>query len=227
MRLVLFDIDGTLLHCGRQVRPLFGAALEEVFGTAGDVHGYSFAGKTDPRIVLDLMTGAGLPADAVRAALPRVRAAFVERLAAGLDPAQMTLLPGVVDLLERLAGDPDVALGLLTGNWRRGAEIKLAPFDLERFFAFGAYGDDGVERSELPPVALERAAAVTGRAFAADDVLIVGDSSEDVACARAHGICCLGVSTGWTAAADLTAAGAAWVAPDLPAAERLGCFGSR
>lgn len=227
MRLVLFDIDGTLLHCGRQVRPLFGAALEEVFGTAGDVHGYSFAGKTDPRIVLDLMTGAGLPADAVRAALPRVRAAFVDRLAAGLDPAQMTLLPGVVDLLERLAGDPEVALGLLTGNWRRGAEIKLAPFDLQRFFAFGAFGDDGIERSELPPVAIERAAAVTGRAFAAEDVLIVGDSAEDVACARAHGICCLGVSTGWTPATDLTAAGAAWVAADLRAAERLGCFGSR
>jgi phosphoglycolate phosphatase len=224
MRLVLFDIDGTLLHCGRQVRPLFSAALEEVFGTAGDVAAYSFAGKTDPRIVLDLMTGAGLPEAAVRAELPRVRESFVARLETGLDPAGMTLLPGVAGLLARLAADPDVALGLLTGNWRRGAEIKLAPFDLGRHFAFGAFGDDGVDRAELPPVAIERAAAATSVRFAPGDVLIVGDSREDVACARAHGLACLGVATGWTPAADLTAAGATWVAADLPAAERLGCF---
>jgi phosphoglycolate phosphatase-like HAD superfamily hydrolase len=136
----------------------------------------------------------------------------------------MTLLPGVTDLLDRLVADPGVALGLLTGNWRSGAEIKLAPFGLGRYFAFGAFGDDGVDRAELPPVAMARAAAATGAAFAPADVLIVGDSPEDVACARAHGLCCLGVATGWTPAADLTAAGAAWVAADLPAAERLGCF---
>lgn len=224
MRLVLFDVDGTLLHCGRQVRPLFAAALEEVFGTAGAVHSYSFAGRTDPRIVLDLMTGAGVPRAEVLAALPRVREAFVARLAGGLDPAGMTLLPGVVDLLDRLAAAPGVALGLLTGNWRRGAEIKLAPFGLGRYFPFGAFGDDGVDRAELPPVAMARAAAATGRRFRPQDVLIVGDSPEDVACARAHGVDCLAVATGWTPAADLAAAGAAWVAADLPAAEALGCF---
>jgi phosphoglycolate phosphatase-like HAD superfamily hydrolase len=224
MRLVLFDVDGTLLHCGPQVRPLFAAALEEVFGTAGAVESYSFAGKTDPRIVLDLMTGAGVPGTEVHAALPRVREVFLERLAAGLDPAGMTLLPGVVDLLDRLAATSGVALGLLTGNWRRGAEIKLAPFGLGRYFPFGAFGDDGIERSELPPVAMARAAAATGRRFRAEDVLIVGDSAEDVACARAHGVDCLAVATGWTTAADLAAAGAAWVAADLPAAEALGCF---
>lgn len=227
MRLVLFDVDGTLLHCGRQVRPLFGAALEEVFGTAGDVHGYSFAGKTDPRIVLDLMQAAGVPEETVREALPRVREAFVRRLAAGLDPAGMTLLPGVAELLDRLAADPAVALGLLTGNWRRGAEIKLAPFDLGRPFDWrlGAFGDDGVDRAELPPVAIARAAAATGRTFRPEDVLIVGDSAEDVACARAHGVACLAVATGWTPAADLTAAGATAVVADLPEAERLGWFG--
>ena len=225
MRLVLFDVDGTLLHCGRQVRSHFAAALEEVFGTAGELEGYSFAGKTDPRIVLDLMTGAGVTAPAVRRAMPRVRAAFLGRLEDGLDREQMTLLPGVVELLERLAADPNVALGLVTGNWRRGAELKLAPFDLGRFFDFGAFGDDGVERSDLPPVAIERASAAVGRSFRPEEVLIVGDSLEDVACARAHGLACLAVATGWTAPAALSAAGASWVAADLPAAELLGCFG--
>ena len=84
MRLILFDVDGTLVDCGGQVRPLFGAALEEVFGTAGDLDGYDFAGKTDPRIVLDLMTAAGIASDAIEAALPRMREAYLRRLEAGL-----------------------------------------------------------------------------------------------------------------------------------------------
>ena len=83
MRLVLFDIDGTLVDCGPQVRPLFGAALVEVFGTAGDVEGYDFVGKTDPQIVLDLMTGAGIEREAVEAVLPRFRELYLERLGAG------------------------------------------------------------------------------------------------------------------------------------------------
>ena len=104
MRLVLFDIDGTLVDCGPQVRPLFGAALVEVFGTAGHVDGYDFVGKTDPQIVLDLMTGAGLEREAVEAVLPRFRELYLERLGEGLTRERMRLLPAVVELLERLAG---------------------------------------------------------------------------------------------------------------------------
>jgi phosphoglycolate phosphatase-like HAD superfamily hydrolase len=133
----------------------------------------------------------------------------------------MALLPGVVDLLERLAARQDVALGLLTGNWQRGARCKLGRFDLNRFFPFGAFGEDGVQRHELPPVALERAARHAGRVFAAGEVLIVGDSTEDVACARAHDVPCLAVATGWTPAERLRGAGARWVVDDLPAAAQV------
>ena len=221
MKLLLFDVDGTLVSCGPQVRPLFAAALDEVYGRRGDMDGYSFAGKTDPRIVLDLMTAAGLERDAVLTALPRMREAYLERLETGLDRARMALLPGVVELLERLSAAPGVTLGLLTGNWRRGAEIKLARFGLGRFFAFGAYGDDGVLRAELPPVALARAAAHAGRSFSAEEVLIVGDSTEDVACAAAHEVACLAVATGWTPADQLRRAGARWVVDDLPSAAEV------
>jgi len=221
VKLILFDVDGTLVSCGPQVRPLFVAALDEVYGRRGDLDGYSFAGKTDPRIVLDLMTGAGLPRDEVVAGLPHMREAYLGRLEHGLDSGRMTLMPGVVELLERLRAMPGVTLGLLTGNWRRGAEIKLSRFDLGRFFAFGAYGDDGVMRTELPPVALERAAAHAGRAFGADEVLIVGDSTEDVACAAAHQVACLAVATGYTSAASLRQAGARWVVEDLPSAAEV------
>ena len=215
MRLILFDVDGTLVDCGRQVRPLFASALEDVFGTAGDVEGYDFSGKTDTRIVLDLVTGAGVPAERVESGLARARALYLERLAGGLRPEAMRLLPGVRELLERLATRADLTLGLLTGNWEPGARLKLAPFDLNRFFPFGAFGDDGVDRAQLPPVVLARAAAFRGVEFDAADTLIVGDSLLDVACAQAHGVRTLAVATGRTAAAALRAAGADWVISDL------------
>ncbi len=217
-RLVLFDIDGTLLDCGPQVRPLFASALVEVYGTAGDLDGYDFAGRTDPRIVLDLMTAAGLPEREVRDKLPRMRELYVERLARALDRSGMRLLPAVADLLERLAARKDVTLALLTGNWEPGARAKLSRFDLNRFFSFGAFGCDGIDRTELPPVALERAELAMGHRFRPEETLIVGDSRFDVLCARSHGIPCLAVATGRTPAAALREAGADWVASDLRAA---------
>ncbi len=215
MRLILFDIDGTLLDCGRQVRPLLAGALEAVYGTAGDVDGYDFAGKIDPRIVLDLMTGAGLAREQVLERLPRARAAYLERLEAGLEADRMRLLPGVREVLERLQARPGVVLGLLTGNWEAGARCKLGRLDLNRYFAFGAFGDDGEDRPDLPPVALRRAAEHTGEWFNAADALIVGDSLRDVACARHNGVRSLAVATGRTLARDLAAAGADWVIDNL------------
>lgn len=220
-RLLLFDIDGTLLDCGPQVRPWFAQALVEVYGTAGDCERYEFAGRTDPRIVLDLMTAAGIPEEEVRRLLPEIRRVYLDKLERALDPEGMRLLPGVVEILERQAARSDLALALLTGNWEPGARTKLSRFDLNRFFAFGAFGCDGIDRTELPPVALERAEALVGRTFQPEEALIIGDSLWDVACARAHGIPCLAVATGRTPAAALRDAGADWVVEDLPAAAEI------
>jgi phosphoglycolate phosphatase len=225
--LVLFDIDGTLVDCGGQSRRPFAEALVEVFGVTGDLDAYDFSGKTDTRIVYDLMTGAGLGRERVLAGIAAVREAYLPRLERALAAERMRVLPGVARLLGELGARPDVALGLLTGNWEAGARIKLSRHDLNRFFAFGAFGDGRLDREELPPVAWEAARAATGRRFERETTRIVGDSILDVDCARAHGIPCLAVASGWTAVDRLVAAGATRVVASLEgiAAEDLLRFG--
>ena len=225
MRVVLFDIDGTLLLAGRQVRGIFRDALLEVFGTPGDIERFDFAGRTDPGIVLDLTRTAGIPEHEARAKLPRMREVYAEKLERSLQREGMRLLPGVLELLERLEARPDVTLGLLTGNWQPGAWSKLSRFGLDRFFSFGAFGCDAVERNDLTPFALERASAAAGRRFLPEEALIIGDTKWDVACARAHAVPVLGVATGHTPIEELRAAGADWVVPDLTGVAEIADLG--
>ncbi len=214
-RLVLFDIDGTLIRCGRQVGPMFLESMQTVFGSRGDWRGYSFSGKTDPQIVVELLERAGHDRDQVLGRLDEIRELYLPRIERELDPDQMELLPGVMPLLEELQQQPDTHLGLVTGNWERGGRAKLAAFGLNRFFDFGGFGEDGPARADLPPAAIERAVAKAGRSFAAEEVLVVGDTANDVGCAHAHGIQCLAVTTGFVKAEVLRAAGADWIVSSL------------
>lgn len=214
-RLLLFDIDGTLLLSNGQAARWFGECLLEVYGVEAPVAGYDFGGKTDPQIVLELMALAGLAPERAAAGLPAMRELYLERLEAGLERARMTLMPGVLELLTALAARSELTLGLLTGNWEPGARSKLSRFDLNRFFPFGAYGEDGPERSDLVPAALARAGQERGRSFAPHETLIVGDTRHDVACAKAHGVPVLAVATGRTSEEQLAAAGADWVVSTL------------
>ncbi len=220
-RLILFDIDGTLLKGGPRLRYWFGESLATVYGQAGDIDGHSFSGKTDPQIVTELMSGAGVPEDQILELLPDVKEVYLRRLREELTVADMELLPDVVSVLTRLGEAPDVTLGLLTGNWERGARSKLSCFDLNRFFPFGAFGDDQADRTHLPPVALQRASRASSRRFTPRETLIVGDSLLDVACARAHGMRVAAVATGYTPQEELQATGADWVLTDLGEASRI------
>jgi phosphoglycolate phosphatase-like HAD superfamily hydrolase len=219
-RVVLFDIDGTLLRCGGQAGVAFLDALAEVFGPQGVRarqlrEGYSFAGRTDPRIALDLMARAGIGEAEVRARMGDVRECYLRRLGTRLDPRRVEILPGVRELLEALRRRSNLLLGLLTGNWLGGARLKLGALGLEEHFSFGAYGDDGIDRHELPPFALARASALCDREVEPREALVIGDTLEDVRCARHHGIPVLAVATGRTSVEELRAGGADWAVPSL------------
>lgn len=203
-RLVLFDVDGTLLSAGRATRESILAALSAILGWEGSSDGNDFSGKTDPQILRELvMESVGAPR--FEAALDSILDRYVEELSRRLRPEAVVVKPGVLSLLDRLAGDPRVTLGLLTGNIERGARLKLEPAGLNRFFPFGAFGDDSADRYRLPEIAVARAREETGRDFHGPSVVIVGDSVHDVGCGRSFGARAIAVATGPTPAEKLAA----------------------
>jgi phosphoglycolate phosphatase-like HAD superfamily hydrolase len=190
-RLVLFDIDGTLLTSGAAAPRAFRQALEEVFGTSGPTEGYSFAGRTDPGIARDLLGMAGIDETTIDAGLPTVFSLYLEKLRRALEIAPPTVFPGVSALLERLDGMTDqVVTGLLTGNVVEGARLKLemAGLGWDRY-RIGAFGSDHHIRSALPAVAIDRAMALQGHPFAGKSVVIIGDTPADISCGAHLGVC--------------------------------------
>lgn len=210
MRLLLFDVDGTLLLARGAGKRALARALTEVFGTAGDLGAYDLRGKTDLRVVHDVMEAAGVARAAVMAGMARCFDAYAIRLREEIgDGRGVVVLPGVPGLLDRLR-DAGALLALLTGNTEHGARIKLEPTGLLPLFRTGAYGSDDPDRRCLAPLAAERAGALAGRSFAPRDVVVVGDTPHDVDCARAFGAVAVAVATGGVTRDELAAA-----SPDL------------
>jgi phosphoglycolate phosphatase-like HAD superfamily hydrolase len=205
--LVLFDIDGTLLSAGRAARESVLAALAEVYGwKSGNGHSHDFSGKTDPQIVRELVE-ADVGRERCEALMERALARYLEEFARLLTPGAVVTKPGVPDLLARLAAQPRVTLGLLTGNLEQGARMKLEPPGLNPYFPFGAFGSDSADRYRLPAIALDRARQRTGRTHSGKSIVIVGDSVHDVLCGRALGVRAVAVATGPTPAARLAETG--------------------
>jgi phosphoglycolate phosphatase-like HAD superfamily hydrolase len=204
-RLVLFDIDGTLLTDGGAARAAYGRALSTVYGFDGDLRSYDFSGRTDPQITYMVLRDAGLTDDAIESRLADLWESYLENLGRHATPDRVRALPGVRELLYELRSVPDVVLGLLTGNIERGARCKLQAPRLNDYFRFGAFGSDAFHREELPPIAVSRAAAISGRQFEPRDVVIIGDSIYDVRCGVPHDATTIAIASGKTAAETLQA----------------------
>lgn len=214
--LILFDIDGTLVLTGGAGLRAMNRACEDLVGHARALDGVPVAGRTDWSILHDVTQRHGMRFD--ERLFEELRARYITHLRQEIEHAgtgTKAVMPGIRRLLDVLQARSDVALGLLTGNFFEGARIKLEHFDLWRYFPCGAFGDDSSDRNALVPVALGRARECGIAGLTAEQVIVVGDTPHDIACARAVGARPVGVATGNYSMDQLRASGGEIVFADL------------
>lgn len=223
VKLVLFDIDGTILLTDGAGKRAIQRALLEVFGSTGPEE-HLFGGKTDPQIVRELMRLVGHGDAHIDGGMEHLLDRYVEYLHDELRGASavVRVMPGIPELLDALEQRHDVILGLLTGNLAAGANAKLSAAGIApQRFRVGAYGSDHEARDELPAVALRRAIEHLGREIAGRDVVVIGDTPADIACGRAIGARAIGVATGHYSVEELSRHAPAAVFADLSATDRV------
>lgn len=219
MRVLLFDIDGTLVRTGGAGKVAMEAALCEEFGVTLAAEPIPYGGRTDRAIGTDLLTAHRVDPTATN--LGKLIDGYLARLPAALAAGDGIVCPGVRDLLPSLRNRSDVLLGLLTGNVRAGAERKLGHYGLWDFFVAGGFGDDHPDRDDVARAAVRSVERHLGRAVRPADVWVIGDTPLDVKCARAIGATAVAVATGWTPFDELAACGADYTVRDLSDPARL------
>ncbi|TNF54311.1 HAD family hydrolase [bacterium] len=200
-KLILFDIDGTLIHTGGAGTRSLDKAFLKLFGIKDAFQGYSMAGKTDRQIMRDGLKLHALPhMDGNIDALVK---GYIESLRTEINNPGRRFQPGIKDVLDLLKRE-GYPLGLLTGNLEEGARIKLEPFGLNEYFPDGAFGSDHEDRDMLLPIAIEKFSR-RGFQFAPKECVVIGDTPRDVKCAKVHGAPCIAVATGPYSREDLLA----------------------
>ncbi|MBX9687864.1 MAG: HAD family hydrolase [Candidatus Obscuribacterales bacterium] len=198
-RLVLFDIDETMIYSDGVGRRAMETALKQVFDERLDAGRHNMSGKTDPQICFELLSELGYSLDEIKSRLPLAFKVYLERLELEIENAgKYGLHQGVLELLRELEKRPEIHLGLLTGNIEEGARLKLEPFDLNSYFVFGAFGSDSADRMDLPLFAHKRAEEVFGKEFLREEIVIIGDAVNDVLCAQGYGVKSIITATGKT-----------------------------
>jgi phosphoglycolate phosphatase-like HAD superfamily hydrolase len=213
---VLFDIDGTLLVTGGAGAVAWQRAFREMHGIEANINEHTHAGMTDPEIAAivfrEVIGREGSAAERAEAI-----AGYLSHLQAAVEESDgYRVMPGIEELLPRLA-QSGVLLGIVTGNIEAAAHIKLARGDLNRYFAFGGYGSDSSDRTELTKKAVERGGQVAGKELDQATTIGVGDTPRDVTACHGAGIRVVGVATGKYSVAELEAAGADWAIADVTA----------
>jgi phosphoglycolate phosphatase-like HAD superfamily hydrolase len=211
--LLLWDIDGTLIASGGAGMRALTGALKTTFGIDGSLADIDFAGRTDRWILREVFRKFSL-AD-TEENFTRYFDGYVAELPRALANPHARVLPGVREILAAAVAHADVAQGLLTGNMRRGAEVKLSHHGLWQHFPFGAFADDSEYRNELGPHAIRRALAHHGVSFRSTQVWVIGDTPHDIACGKAIGAKTLAVATGSSSVEQLGTCHPTAVLPDL------------
>jgi phosphoglycolate phosphatase len=214
VRLVLFDIDGTLIRTGGAGMKAFAKVFSSEFNAADGFERLKFAGRTDLSLVREFFSFHQIPPT------PQNFERFFERYVFWLDhilhQSSAAVYPGVWEFIRGLQALPEPPLlGLLTGNIRLGAEIKLRHLKLWETFEMGGFGDDHEERAQIAAIARQRGNRILGRDLAGDEVLVIGDTPLDIRCARAIGARCLAVATGGHPLAELELHQPHWAVKDL------------
>lgn len=218
-KLVFFDIDGTLILTNGAGKEALRVALREEFGVEQPDVDIDYGGRTDRSIVRELLALNKLQASSE--SLLRLYHRYLLELKRHLPKTKGVLLPGVLDLLNRLEQDGHVSLGLLTGNIEEGAFAKLAHFKLDRYFAFGGFGDHHEARDDIAREGLRNAEKHLKRRFEGHEVFVVGDTPHDVSCSRAIGARCIAVCTGYAPRESLIAAEPELLIDDMSETEKL------
>ena len=216
MKLILFDIDGTLLTgkgLGRATKDL---ALRDLFGVHADVMSHPFGGKTDWQLLSELLATQERHDVDIAAIMPRYAERMAFHMTALLPNYTIIPCPFALEVVQILRPQDDVLLGNITGNTKGTAPIKLraAGFD-PAWFPVGAYGSEAYNRNDLPPLAIARAEESIGQTFAAKDVIVVGDTAMDVACAKVVGATSVAVRTGFASEQELQDAQPDYLLDDL------------
>ncbi len=184
-KLLLFDIDGTILSPGKGAKKALRQAIEETLEEEIKIKPGFFAGKTDPMIISNFLTKAGCMHEEFPLLLKIISNRYIELLKDYYVPFEDGFVyKGIMEMIEEIMHHAELYLGLLTGNLEDGARIKLEPYGLNDYFHFGAFGNDGFMRTDLPPVALKRAQTFFGTKFDTNDVWVIGDTADDVMCGK-------------------------------------------
>ena len=218
-RLLLFDIDGTLIHsAGAGVQSLRHTLVER-FGIQDDLADIEIAGMTDSGIVMSILNKHRIPA--TNENIASFLDTYVHFLSLELPRRVGQLLPGVLELLEKLKARPHLVLALLTGNVSKGAQLKLEHYGVWHFFEFGAFADDHHDRNRLGPFARARAEEKHGYHFRTDQIDVIGDTPRDIACGKAFGARTVAIATGSWPRQELAAHNPDFLFDDLSNADEV------
>lgn len=219
LRLILFDIDGTLISSGGAGTRALNKSFKEIFSIPDGFQGVRMAGKTDIEIMKEGMRRHNIEPE--KGLIDKMVKSYIYHLSKEIHNNGRHLKPGIKEILDLLKNTKGVYLGLLTGNLEEGARIKLEPFGINSYFPFGAFGSDDDDRNKLLPIALKKFSVIHNISLKPEDTVVIGDTPRDVACSKPFGAFSVVVATGPYSYEELKNSGADLVLKDLREKERF------